>query len=54
LPVIVAFQALLADKQRYYVDAGVVAILLLQPQRGVKFVVAESDDIRHLAGDEYH
>jgi hypothetical protein len=33
LPVIVAFQALLADKQRYYVDAGVVAILLLQPQR---------------------
>jgi hypothetical protein len=21
---------------------------------GVKFVVAESDDIRHLAGDEYH
>jgi hypothetical protein len=26
LPVIVAFQALFADKQRYYVDAGLVAI----------------------------
>ncbi|RLM80461.1 transferase [Panicum miliaceum] len=54
LAVTVGFQAPLAGKLRYYADTDDVAICCFNQKDGVKFVVAESDDIRHLAGDEYH
>ncbi|RLM87298.1 DNA topoisomerase 6 subunit B [Panicum miliaceum] len=55
LAVTVGFQAPLADKLRCYVDTDDVAICSFNHNDGVKFVVAEfDDDVRHLAGDEYH